>query len=332
MTSSQLQTLCHELDFGAPAGEPTRVYGGLIHLMWRVQTIKNLYAVKEINVTLNDEIKKQLELTEQIAETYRDLGISVITSIKKNGIALNTIEGTSFIAYPWVEATSSPGTAVSAETAVQIADILSKLHLANIRIEDLAQAEYPFYTQNDLENIFAAANAQPDEFPASLFENVNRIIAINNRYIDVIPALQSVSVVSHGDLDQKNVIWDKNGKPYLIDWESARRLNPNQELINLALDWSGIITGTIDHAIFLKIIQTYSVNCAIDIEQVRPCLSGILGGWIGWLIHNVKKLTTEKSAIEKQAAFQQIQQTSRTIIYIDTHFDELAVLISSLNV
>ena len=33
-------------------------------------------------------------------------------------------------------------------------------------------------------------------------------------------------MVSHGDLDHKNVLWSETGEPLVIDWESARRLNP----------------------------------------------------------------------------------------------------------
>jgi predicted Ser/Thr protein kinase len=44
--------------------------------------------------------------------------------------------------------------------------------------------------------------------------------------------LNKNTVVSHGDLDQKNVLWDKTGKPILIDWESACKIN-HSDLMSL---------------------------------------------------------------------------------------------------
>ncbi|RLA48946.1 MAG: hypothetical protein DRQ97_02350 [Gammaproteobacteria bacterium] len=33
-------------------------------------------------------------------------------------------------------------------------------------------------------------------------------------------------MISHGDLDHKNGLWDASGKPTIIDWESAIKLDP----------------------------------------------------------------------------------------------------------
>jgi hypothetical protein len=44
------------------------------------------------------------------------------------------------------------------------------------------------------------------------------------------------------------------GNPILIDWESARKLNPAYEIVNASLDWSGITTD-FDSKLFIKIIE-----------------------------------------------------------------------------
>jgi len=323
MTPFQEQAICDQFNLGNPIGLPTRVYGGLIHIMWRLETGKNSYAIKQINVPLTEAIKQEFELTEQIAEKFKSLGIPAITSIKSSGISLLTVEDTTFITYPWIDAKALSNAAVSQGQAIKIATILSQMHSIDLYVEGLKTTNHPFYSHAELTDLFTSAKAQKIELPDILRENYSRIIELNTKYIDAIPTLQNNSLISHGDLDQKNVLWDKDENPYLVDWESARLLNPTLELIMIALDWSGINTGNFDENIFLKIIQTYSANHPIDPGQVRPCLNGVLGNWINWLAHNMKQLLSQKPDAEKQIALQQIQQTCRTINYIDTHFDEI---------
>jgi thiamine kinase-like enzyme len=331
MTPFQIQTICSQFNLGKPVGIPTRVYGGLIHIMWRLKTDKNSYAIKQINVPLTEAIKQEFELTEQIAEKFKSLGIPAITSIKSSGVSLLTVEDTTFITYPWIDAKALSNAAVSQAQAIKIATILSQMHSINLCVKEVGKADHSFYSQVAFNDLFESAKTQKIELPDILHENYSRIIELNTKYIDAIPTLQNDSLISHGDLDQKNVLWDKDENPYLVDWESARLLNPTLELIMVALDWSGINTGNFDENIFLKIIQTYSANHLIDPGQVRPCLNGVLGNWINWLAHNVKQLLSQKPDAETQIALQQIQQTCRTINYIDTHFDEIiGTLLSSL--
>lgn len=57
--------------------------------------------------------------------------------------------------------------------------------------------------------------------------------------------------MSHRDLDQKNVLWNTDNHPHLIDWESAGWTNPMVELVTMALNWGGIVSGQIDRDAFM---------------------------------------------------------------------------------
>ncbi|MFS1511599.1 phosphotransferase [Chengkuizengella sp. SCS-71B] len=57
--------------------------------------------------------------------------------------------------------------------------------------------------------------------------------------------LASNTVISHRDLDSKNVMWNQDN-PVLIDWESAGYINPMQDLIETAIYWSENEIGSID--------------------------------------------------------------------------------------
>ncbi|WP_449602525.1 phosphotransferase [Paenibacillus sp. Marseille-Q9583] len=63
-------------------------------------------------------------------------------------------------------------------------------------------------------------------------------------------------VISHRDLDQKNVLWDELQIPIIIDWEAAGPIHPTQELIDVALYWSGFETGSVRKDAFYTLIST----------------------------------------------------------------------------
>lgn len=73
MNHNHLTTLCNRFELGSPLNAPTRVYGGLLHRMWRVNTDSGVYAVKQLSahIDLHDEaIVKNYNLTEDIVSRF----------------------------------------------------------------------------------------------------------------------------------------------------------------------------------------------------------------------------------------------------------------------
>lgn len=122
-----------------------------------------------------------------------------------------------------------------------------------------------------------------------------------------IQQLQQRLVVSHGDLDQKNILWDAQGGAHLIDWESARRLNPTYEVLLQALNWSGI-TGHFSAPLFGEFVAAYErAGGRIDRERTVPAYQCVLGDWLNWLLYNVGRCLDlhepqQRATGEKQVA------------------------------
>ncbi len=57
MNQNQITHICKIFDLGIPTARPKRIYGGLLHLMWRIDTDKASYAIKELskNINLKDQ-------------------------------------------------------------------------------------------------------------------------------------------------------------------------------------------------------------------------------------------------------------------------------------
>jgi hypothetical protein len=70
---------------GLPKQVPQRVYGGLLHTMWRLDTDQDAYAIKQLSKDIdltNDHIIKNYELSERIASRFSALGIPAIPAIE----------------------------------------------------------------------------------------------------------------------------------------------------------------------------------------------------------------------------------------------------------
>src|SRR5471030_1785210 len=102
MTHNQVQSICEWLNLDYPISLPTRVYGGLLHLMWRLETETGSYAIKQLSkdIHLSEATLKQYELTENIARQFAVHGIPAVSSLAKNGKSLIHTGKNTFIIYP----------------------------------------------------------------------------------------------------------------------------------------------------------------------------------------------------------------------------------------
>jgi thiamine kinase-like enzyme len=127
--------------------------------------------------------------------------------------------------------------------------------------------------------------------------------------------LASDMVISHRDLDPKNVLWQQ-GNPLIIDWESAGYINPMQDLIETAFYWSEDENRNISKGKFIALITGYKKrNEALQADWKTVLLSGFLGK-LGWLEYNLKRsLMIECSdKEEQQMGTTQVIETINAII------------------
>ena len=232
MNHNQLTDLCNSFELGTPLNTPNRVNGGLLHMMWQIKTDEASYAVKQLSPDIdltNEAIIKNYDLTEEIASRFSDLGIPAVTAIKHSGNYLTLVDGTGFFIYLWVDVQPFHHDTVSEPHALKIAEILAKMHLINLDVPEIAEPVFDVHSNDSLLALIQKANNCSCPFAAILTKLQHDITTINTVYQNTLPLLKQQVVVSHGDLDPKNVLWDANDRPILIDWECARKLNRSVE-------------------------------------------------------------------------------------------------------
>jgi aminoglycoside phosphotransferase (APT) family kinase protein len=119
-------------------------------------------------------------------------------------------------------------------------------------------------------------------------------------------ALEAHLVISHGDLDQKNVLWDDSDNPWLIDWECARWMNPTHEALMQALNWSGVV-GEFSPAVFKAFIAAYrQAGGHIDNQHLGAAYQCVLGDWLNWLMYNVGRCMDADEPAQRDTGQKQV--------------------------
>lgn len=329
MHITHLISLCDEFKLGAPIGEPERIHGGLLHLMWCISTEKATYAIKQLspNIDLtNEAIVNNYNLTEEIASRFSAQGIPLIYALKHNRNYLTMLGSTGFLIYPWTDAAPLHEDMVSESHALKISEILAKMHAINLSVPEITEPEFDIHSNAYLMELIQKAKHHQCSFVTSLINLQNDIIEINTAYQNTVSLLKTQLVISHGDLDPKNVLWNSNSTPVLIDWECARKLNPTHEIVNACLDWSGITTN-FNKDIFLTMMRGYlAAGGNLDNNILPAAFNAILGNWINWMAYNIERACMIESE-QKTLGIEQVTQVLGTIIQLKKLIPDLMVKI-----
>ncbi len=182
--------------------------------------------------------------------------------------------------FDWVEGKSLKPSEINTVHCEKVGGILagihmtdfSKLGLINDWSDDEQLTDWNYYLQKGQEN-----NA---EWVNLLFENIDRLYDWNTQANNSRKLLASSMVISHGDLDSKNVMWNKDN-PIIIDWESANYINPMYDLVNTAIYWSENESGNVNKEKFLAFISAYKKKYGtLEANWRLVLVNGFLGDWL----------------------------------------------------
>jgi thiamine kinase-like enzyme len=314
-----MDALCHLLGLGQLKQGPIRVAGGLLHTMWHLETTQGTFALKELspNIDLTNQIIVQnYNLTEHIAWQFKEQGIPAIPAIGIEGHYLTLYNNTGYLLYPWVDARSLDADKISEPHALKIAALLARMHNLNLRVPELSAPILENHSNEKMRVLIKQALASNCPYAEQLQQYENELLACNRDYQQVIPLLKKQAVVSHGDLDQKNVLWNADLQPLLIDWESARLINPTYEIVNASLDWSGI-TFYFNHTLFESMLAAYQqAGGKIDHTLLMAALNGVLGNWINWLVYNIERSNNPTDTTQKDMGCEQVAMVVPTILRV----------------
>lgn len=320
----KLEQLCIKYELGQLVSEPEQVSGGLLHRMYHVQTSQGEYAIK----VLNPEIMKRPEAlkntihSEKVAEILKDT-VPLIGAKCFLGKHVLEEDGSYYMIYDWLEGKSVFAPDITAYHCEQIGSILGKIHAADITIEGMKRQRNSrdLYDWNLYLQKAEQENAECYEI---LKEHLESIVNCDKAVIAGFEESSAMQVISHRDLDPKNVMW-KDKLPYIIDWEAAGYVNPYQELIEVLNYWITDVDGCYNRAKFDSLVSAYNESvdiCSVNWDTVLQCS---FDGMLGWLEYNVKRaLGLEGSGSNEQK--EGVNQVKGTISELKRYEAQMVLL------
>ncbi len=321
-----IERLCRLFDLGAALGPPHRVLGGFHHCMWRLDTPAGRFAAKQLASDMdmeNPAVVAQVNATEVTACEFSRQGIPALHALHRDKTHLQLLDGFGYLVYPWTDARACRRNRIEEHHAVIVARTLAQMHRSDIQVPELGDVPSFPVTAERTVDLVSLARQRNVRYSDILEDRLEDILLIVSRHAPALERLAERQVISHGDLDHKNVLWDATGAPLLIDWESARRLNPTYELLLEALDWGGI-TAHFDAKVFTTILRAYvDAGGAIAEAMIPACSDAIQGAWVNWLLYNVGRAVGIKDTRQRAIGSSQIDLVLSALLRMEKQRDRL---------
>ena len=320
----ELEKICNKYNLGYLEKEPELVTGGLMHKMYHVSTTQGEYAIKQLNP---DIMKRPTALhnminSEIVASALKD-SIPLIATKKFDGKNVIESDGLYYMIFDWFEGKSVFAPDISTYHCEQIGRILGKIHASDVNVVGMERNE-DSRDLFDWKLLLETAKQQNEECHTMLEENLSDIEKWDNGVVDGWKETAKKQVISHCDLDPKNVMW-QDDLPYIIDWESAGFVNPYQELIEVLNYWITDEEGKYNKEKFDALMQAYTESvdiCGVNWEVVLSCS---FDGMLGWLEYSVKRALGLEGSGEKERQ-EGMKQTKGTICELRKYEAQMAML------
>lgn len=286
-----IEKLMQMLALGELQGEPIEVKGGLLHKMYRVATTKGVYAVK----VLNGEIMKRPAAlrntvnSEKIAAAFEGI-LPVVAALELKGKQIHESDGNHYMVFPWVEGRSVFPKEINEKHCEAMGDILGRMHHADIALAEVEPGEagaelFPWDTY------LQKAKEQEEQRPNWLTQYENAVCDIkawNQAACEAQETLAQTMVISHRDLDPKNVMWN-GSEPLVIDWEAAGYINPYQEFLEVLNYWADNGESGLVRSYFDALAKAYGRHMPLTEVPWDAVFAGSYSGMLGWLEYNLKR-------------------------------------------
>lgn len=280
--------LFERLQLGTIIDKPSRVNGGLLNRMYKVNTSNGMYAVKHLNpeVMKRENAKENHILAEKIANIAKNNGINCVPAKIINGINLHEIEGNYFFVFDWFNGKSIDEDKITLEHVKKVATLLAKIH--NIDFEEVKNECRLGKELSEVNWDFYISKVENEKIKELLINRKEYLTELDKMATNARKEILNSLVVSHRDLDLPNILWDKDNTPTIIDWESSGVVNPCEELLETAWDWSGG-QEYFDEKKFIFFINTYKENGG-NLSDLSKAVYANFKNKSGWLEYNLKRV------------------------------------------
>ena len=305
------------------------VSGGLMHKMYRVETVSGTYAVK----CLNPEIMKRTGVmdnyvrAERLERILEENGLPVVAAISFAGKKMLESDGQYYYVFKWQEGRITDFNDISKEQCLQAGELLGRIHAID---SQKVEAEEPELSNIDFKDYLKKAKAQGSPIAPIISDNLKLLETAQNKLNEARKNLPAMRAVSDDDMDPKNIMWHE-GKAYIIDLECLDYSNPISSVLSLALQWAGTVTENFDkenlEAFFTGYLKAYDNGFRAYDE-----LYGISYTWVEWLEYNTRRALGMEgfASAEIKLGEEEVRNTIGRIKYLSEIEQEICPVLGNI--
>lgn len=267
----------------------SKLSGGFMHKMFKVETDKEIYAIKVLNsevMSRNDAYNNFL-ISETISNLAKDNGIIVSSALLIKGNYLTKFDDKFYMVFDFINGKTLTDEEITVEHCKKIGKILSQIHSLDYRDLGLENKRVNYKRLYDWEAYISNPNFDSMSYKEEYLKNYKKYNSLLKRANERFNESNIETSICHNDMDPKNVMWD-GINPIIIDWESAGLSNPFRELVEDALCWSGFLSNHFNEEKFTAVIAEYIKTKQFEHQRYNT-ICGNLVGRFGWLKYNLER-------------------------------------------
>lgn len=298
--------ICSELNLGALTAPPQRLHGGYTHRMFRLDTTGGCYAVK----LLNPEIMQRPGVLDnyRTAEGFEALlereNLPILPALTIGGRKLHCVDGQYLYVFEYFGGRVLREDEITPAHCAKIGGVLAGIHGAGENVLPHLQADSPGVVILWREAADALLSSDDAREEGTLLQAaVPMLERASAAAEEAVRRLPPAEALCHNDMDPKNVLWrDEDFR--IIDLECLGVADPRQELLDLAVSWSGGEEGC-----FKAFVSAYDAAGGARLTDAALVYDS-RRNYLDWLEYNARRALFDDPE-ERRIAREQIRWTLR---------------------
>lgn len=291
-----VEKICHEYVIGLPT--QIKLIPGGLHHTWYMKTTKGEFALKWMNFANAHLLNHNLlspQQSQEIALFMSENDIPTVPALEIFDRFFLALQDKLFLVFPWIKGEVVPSRKISTDMAKIIGTILGKIHTLALNSENLQKnlvvPSWEGFSKKHWSQLVASLKKSHPEISEKINTQLTCLSNWSKNAKRVRNHLNENTLISHRDFDPKNVVWYNDTTPILLDWEYAGLINPELDLLTVALNWSDVLTGKISTSKFTAVLEGYGR----EVTFTEETFYGYVGYCLDWLEFNLQRLAKDVS-------------------------------------
>ncbi len=317
LNNETINKICRAYQLGKSIAEILSVSGGLLHQAWQLKTTRGVYIIKQLNPDIMEKNSslQRYRTAEEISQLLQNVTPSVPALYCYDDV-LFIDDNDVFMVFPYIHGKIIKQDDITSEHVSTIAAVLSFIHNSKFELANVAATEIEIPSTEHWKNLLYKLQQRKLSVGRKLDAILPDIINITQQFHNYLPLLQENLIISHRDLDPKNVLWDKNQNCHIIDWESAGYINQVKDLVVTAIYWCIDSRFIINELYLAKFIKVYSKTSSINFnnDNIKAGIAGLFADWLNWLAYNIDRiLSSDPQSYTTMLGLNEAQKTIHAI-------------------